>query len=341
METSIEDLPAFDLDWPHAFGVPAESAIFRQSPEDFRVDEDLGFTPCGEGEHVYLHIRKRGDNTEWVARQIARLAEVQPMDIGYCGLKDRQAVTSQWFSVYLPLPKSRASAVPDWNDLNSDSLQVLTVSRHRQKLRRGVHRSNRFEIRLRRLSAQPDDSRLAAIFDRGIPNYFGPQRFGHNGNNLVVADALLTGQRRIKNRQKRGLMLSAARAYLYNRVLAARVAQACWRDSLEGEPLGATPSGPLWGRGRSLAAGQTLALESAALAPYREWCDALEHVGLSQERRPLLLTPEAGSWRKEDSDLTVSFGLPPGTYATAVLREIACLQPSGGTESTAGGQAVV
>lgn len=316
---------AFDLNWPYAHGAPSVDAVFRSELEDFCVDEELGFAPCGEGEHVYLQVRKRGDNTDWVARQIARLAGVQPMDVGYCGLKDRRAVTTQWFSVYLPIPKAAAASEPEWRDLNSDSVTVLQVCRHRQKLRRGAHRGNRFEIRLRDLSTPVNSNRLERVFQQGVPNYFGEQRFGHDGNNLAVAEALLTGERRIKNRQKRGLMLSAARSFLFNRVLAQRVTDDSWQQCLPGDVQASHPTGPLWGRGRPLVAEQTLTVESAVLTPWQHWCEGLEHVGLVQERRNLCLQPESASWHTIGGDLILRFSLPPGTYATAVLREIAHL----------------
>lgn len=318
-------MPPFDLNWPYAYGAPDVTATFRREPEDFRVDENLGFEPSGEGEHVFLHVRKRGDNTDWVARQIARLADVRPMDVGYCGLKDRNAVTTQWFSVYLPKPKLSTIRDPDWLSLNSESLDIINVSRHQQKLRRGQHATNRFEIRLRDISGMLDEERLEAVLKRGIPNYFGEQRFGHNGNNLNVAHELLIGGRRIKNRQKRGLMISAARSYLFNSVLAKRVVQGNWKTLLDGDVNTDAPTGPLWGRGRLTSSESTLALESEVLDQYQPWCEGLEHVGLTQERRPLVLLPQAPEWDRAGGDLTLRFSLPPGAYATAVLREIAFL----------------
>ena len=134
----------FSLEFPRAYGAVTASAIFRAQPEDFQVDEDLGYVPSGVGEHVFLHICKRGENTAWVAGRIAELANVNVTDIGYCGRKDRHAVTAQWFSVYLP-----KAPEPDWALLNTDSIQLLSASRHQTKLRRGEHQQNNFVIRLR------------------------------------------------------------------------------------------------------------------------------------------------------------------------------------------------
>ncbi|NIB39699.1 tRNA pseudouridine(13) synthase TruD [Pseudomaricurvus alkylphenolicus] len=314
----------FPLNWAYAQGAPEVTGLFRAQPEDFQVDEDLGIELTGEGEHVYLHIRKRGDNTAWVAKQIARLADVNTGDVGYAGLKDRNAVTTQWFSVYLPKGEE-----PDWASLNSESIKVLAVTRHRQKLRRGTHRANLFAIRLRQL--QGDDSglqpRLERVAQQGVPNYFGEQRFGHDGGNLELAQRLLVDGDKIRNRQRRGLTMSAARSYLFNRVLSERVRRGDWLSQLPGEvAINDAPSGPLWGRGRLATSDECQQLELDILQPLQAWCNGLEHVGLTQERRALQLIPEALQWQRQAEDLKLQFSLPPGTYATAVLREICQLK---------------
>lgn len=321
----------FSLDFPFAYGQPEVAAGFRSEPEDFQVYEDLGFVPCGEGEHVYLHISKRGENTAWVAEKIAELAQVAVMDIGYCGRKDRHAVTTQWFSVYLP----KLDNTPDWSALNSESIQVLQVARHQSKLRRGDHESNRFVIRLRNLASVDNnlanvdkllfEQKLGKIFALGVPNYFGEQRFGRNANNLPEAHAVLVEGRRMRDKQKRGLYLSAARSYLFNQVVAARVLAGNWQTLLEGEPE-QFPSAPLWGRGRSAARAAAAEVETSAMADWAQWCDGLEHAGLQQERRALILKPEQASWRWLEQDIELSFALGSGEFATTILRELAILQ---------------
>lgn len=308
----------FSLDFPHAYGPPKARALFRQLPEDFQVDEDLGLELAGGGEHLYLQLRKRGQNTLWVARELARFCGVRDFDVGYSGLKDRQAVTSQWFSVYLP-----KGLQANLEDFRPEGVELLQVQWHSHKLKAGMHRSNRFVIRLRELSA-PVDRRLEKVA-QGVPNYFGEQRFGIDGGNLERAQALLVEGRRIRNRKERGLILSAARSWLFNQVLAQRVQEASWSTPLDGE---SEPSGPLWGRGRPLSSGETLALETAVLARWQDWCHALEHQGLQQERRPLRCLPGNFSGHQEGQDLVLSFSLPPGQYATAVLRELVELQRS-------------
>lgn len=315
---------SYSLDFPRAYGELTASADFRTEPEDFQVDEFLGFDPSGQGEHVYLHVCKRGENTAWVAEKIAQLANVQVMDIGYCGRKDRHAVTAQWFSVYLPKPESE----PDWNLLNSETVQLLCAKRHLHKLRRGDHEKNHFVIRLRNLVTTDKvafEQKLARVLAAGVPNYYGEQRFGRNGNNLNEAQAILVERKMIRDKQKRSLFLSAARSYLFNLVVAARVQAETWRELIDGEPE-AVPSAPLWGRGRALSQGALAQIEQAALAHFLPWCNGLEHAGLSQERRPLVLKPENPTWRWEGEDLVVAFALGSGEFATTILAELADLQ---------------
>lgn len=315
----------FSLEFPFAYGAPLAKALFRAELGDFQVEEIAGFEPSGEGEHCLLHLRKKGENTAWVAGKIAALAGVKLGDVGYFGRKDRYAITSQWFSVYLPGSSERE---PDWAQLNSDTVTLLESARHNKKLRLGQHRSNRFVIRLRQLQFEDRpifEARLRQVLEVGVPNYFGEQRFGRGGNNLAQAQRLLVERRPIRDRQQRSMALSAARSWLFNQVLALRVEQNCWTQALDGDP-GEIASGPLWGRGRPLSGDATLELEQQALAPWSNWCNGLEHVGLNQERRALLLRPEEASWRWLEDDLELSFALPPGTFATALLREIARLE---------------
>lgn len=313
----------FNVDFPLAYGELTASAIFRESPEDFQVDEDLGFSPSGSGEHVFLHIRKRGENTAWVAERIAALAGVNPNDVGYCGRKDRHAITTQWFSVYLP-----KGPEAEWNTLNSDSIQLLAVSRHQQKLRRGDHLQNHFVILLRELKTDSRadlEQKIEKVFFEGVPNYFGEQRFGRNGNNLREAQAILVEGKRYRDKQKRGLMLSAARSWLFNQVLAARVRAGNWSQCLDGDVENFS-TGPLWGRGRSLVTGTLAEFEQQVLDTWRDWCNGLEHAGLSQERRALQLIPRNAAYQWHDQHLQLQFSLDSGEFATAVLHELAILK---------------
>ena len=309
--------PEFSLNFAHAYKVLEGSAELKTEPEDFVVVEDFDEASfSGAGEHVCLQIRKRGQNTRWIAAALAEVAGVAERDIGFCGMKDRRAVTTQWFSVaHVDEWRMPVSAIPDCD--------VLQVTRHQRKLRRGSHRGNHFTIRLRNVSSSVDvkqmDERLSLIAANGVPNYFGEQRFGIAGQNLLEADRLLRRGRQRKLGGRQGIFLSAARSYLFNRVLSARVKQENWSQVLEGE---GEPQGPLWGRGRSRSRGELAALESQALADFQPWCNAMEHLGLDQQRRDLLLRPSRVEWHWQGRDLHLSFALPVGTYATSVLREL-------------------
>ncbi|WP_299773235.1 tRNA pseudouridine(13) synthase TruD [uncultured Pseudoteredinibacter sp.] len=312
-----------DLNFAYAYGEPLGTAGFRTEFEDFQVYEQLPSAPEGEGEHVYLYVRKTNNNTAWIAKQLARAAGIQNMDVGYAGLKDRRAVTEQWFSLYMP-----KGAEPNWKALDIEGAEVLQISRGRSKLRRGDHLDNRFVIRLRDLSAAHDEleERLKQI-SLAVPNYFGEQRFGVNGANLERAAQWFDEGVNIRNRQQKKFIVSAARSYLFNLVLSERVASGSWLHALEGEYLlDGQPSGPMWGRGRLESSAAALELEEALLALMQNWQERLEHLGLRQDRRLLAIRPVDFSWQFEDRDLCLEFKLPPGAYATSILRELCQLQ---------------
>ena len=330
------------MGFPFAQGKPEATALFRTELEDFQVYEELGFSFSGEGEHLCLHIEKRGENTRWIAQLLAQFYGVDEVAIGYCGLKDRRAVTRQWFSVHLP--KTDEGNLPELP--SAPEYQLLSSARHHKKLRRGIHEANRFVIRLRQVQGDREamESRLQQVAEQGVPNYFGEQRFGINGGNLPEADRLLAeqyGENRQRGRRKPGsgkggspkggLYLSAARSYLFNLVLAERIRQGSWMLPL-GEEV--KPTGPLWGRGRSGESAAVREVEGAALTSWQDWMNSMEFSGLQQERRSLVLYPEKFSWQwftseeggKSIADLELSFALPSGGYATSVLRELAQLQ---------------
>ncbi|MHA1569724.1 MAG: tRNA pseudouridine(13) synthase TruD [Alphaproteobacteria bacterium] len=330
---------------PHAFGVPEVRGVIRATPEDFFVDEILPFEPEGEGEHVLLHIEKRNTNTDWLAGQLARFAGIPKRDVSYAGLKDRNAVTRQWFSLGLA-----GKPEPDWQQLQLDSVRVLQHARHRRKLRRGALQGNRFRIVVRELQGELDTlpQRLERIRRQGVPNYFGEQRFGRDGNNLQRAVEMFRG-RRIKDRNTRGLYLSAARSWLFNELLSERVQAGDWNRAIPGDAMllaGSNsyfvaeaidaeierrladfdihPSGPLWGRGTLATTSQALELEGCLSVAHPVLCRGLEKAGLEQARRALrLVVPDLESeLDTAAATLILDFSLPPGSYATTVLREL-------------------
>lgn len=316
-------MTSFAVTFPKAFGPITASAFFRSSPEDFQVIENLGFELIGEGEHIYLHIAKCGENTAYVAEQIAKLASVKVMDVSYAGRKDRHAITRQWFSVYLP-EKSGSQPI-NWESLDSETIKVLEVKRHLKKLRRGEHQSNSFVIRLKNVitsNREQLEQKISQVFARGVPNFYGEQRFGREMANLSMADDWLNGRITIRDKQKQSLILSAARSYLFNLVLAERVQAGDWDQLVNGEPL-ESPTSPLWGRGRPLSRDDLLDREARVLSGYENWLDFLEHKGLKQERRNNRLEIHSPTFRWVESDiLELSFTLAPGEFATSVLSEL-------------------
>jgi tRNA pseudouridine13 synthase len=330
---------------PFAFGGPQGEGQARLTPEDFQVDEILGFEPDGEGEHLLLQIRKRETNTQWLARQLASFAGVPPRDVSYAGLKDRHAVTTQWYSIRLA---GRAEA--DWRRLESDQIEILRVERHRRKLRPGALKGNRFLLVIRALSGRPEklEEQLGQIRELGMPNYFGEQRFGQDYGNLQQAERLFSGKAGAIDRKLRGLLISSVRSQLFNEVLAARIETDCWDCPIPGDymkldgsrsgfaieqadgeilrrcqEMDIHPSGPLWGKGELKSGLKAGRLELAVLDTFSGWRSGLEKLNLEQDRRPLRVPVRRLKWDfLSEQELQLEFDLPAGSYATVLLREI-------------------
>lgn len=308
--------------WPAAYPASGASATLKRLNEDFVVTELPLQLPSGEGEHIWLEIEKNGANTAFVAQQLAEAAGVQERDVGYAGLKDRYAITRQWISIYLPRGET-----PDLTQLRHPEFSVLSQSRHVKKLRPGDLQGNRFRIVLRDVTGDRDaiEASLEAVASQGVPNYFGAQRFGFEGGNIEKGRAMLAREVRVRNPRKKGIYLSAVRSFVFNEVLALRIQQGLWGKTLPGEVLDAAglPTGPLWGRGRLTTTEQALALESEVAERHAALCHGMEHAGLDQERRALVVSPAEMSWAWPQADqLVLAFSLPAGSYATSVLSEI-------------------
>jgi len=328
---------------PRAHGAPLAQARLRAHPEDFRVEEELGFAPAGTGTHVLVKVRKVNANTQWVARELARFAGCRPAEVGYAGLKDRRAVATQWLS----LPRPRAAV--DWLAARGSDYEVLEAHPHTRKLPRGALAGNRFAIRLR--PAQLPAAALAGLLRPrlqtvsrcGVPNYFGPQRFGRAGANLERAGEDL----RRMPAAERGFILSAARSAIFNAVLAARVASGSWERLLAGdlanldgrggyfavdapdETLSARaarleihPTGPLWGAGALPSSGQAAHLEESVAARLPQLCAVCVGASMHQERRSLRLVVHELRLEEEAEAVVLHFRLGRGSFATAVLREL-------------------
>lgn len=357
----MNDVPSLDspnpwrLDWPTSSGQRVGGATLKASPTDFLVDEHLDVSGCAGGEHLYFRIEKTGDNTEYVARQLAALAQCRHFDVGFCGLKDRQAVTRQWFSVYRP---GQEAEDRELMSRVAETWPVLDRCRGQKKLRRSDHQGNGFEITLTEVSGDQDaiNQALTRLQNQGCPNYFGPQRFGHQGGNLDRAVAMdparmISGRNRNGKKRGRGrsssgrdesknvLYFSAARSWLFNEVLARRVDAGNWRQLLAGEPgLPGGPeaviTGPLWGDGGTEAGSEQGELERAVVAGAPDVAAVFSSTRMKPERRSLILMPQnlQWQWRGEDR-LWISFGLAPGQYATTLLGDVFDLAVNGGNRA--------
>jgi tRNA pseudouridine13 synthase len=336
------DAPARSVpgECPRAHGAPVCIGRIRVRPEDFQVEEILGFEPDGSGAHTLVSVRKTGANTDWAARRLARSAGVSVRDVGFAGLKDRHAVTTQWFSI-------PGAPDLDLDGLGADGLEVIRRVPHGRKLRRGCHAGNRFRIRIRdgHGPEREIEGRLRVISARGVPNYFGPQRFGRHGGNLRLASALASGRK--LNRRERGFALSAARSAIFNAVLAERIAKGEWDRLTAGdvaildgsaswfpvddvdselrarlEAFDIHPSGPLWGKGSPPTTGPVREREEAVAGCLPDMADCLVSAGLKQERRALRLPVRGFRWRLGEGEMELEFCLPRGAFATTVLSEI-------------------
>lgn len=322
---------------------PVSQAVIRQIPEDFQVVEIPSFIAEGEGEHEFLLIRKIGENTDWVAKLLAKFCQIPIKDVGYAGKKDRHAITEQWFSVRLPITRN-----VNWALFGGDSIEVLESVRHQRKLRLGALLGNRFSIRLRNLTHESEFVERLEKIKTGVPNYFGEQRFGQEGGNLTKGLALIKGEFKERQRHKKGLYISAVRSWLFNHITSERIAQKLWDKVLPGDIMMLNGSrshfnaaavdealiqrlqeydihlsGPLWGRGNSLVTDQAAVWENDVISSWADITERLEHLGLQQERRSLRLVPEGLRAVKEaDGQWLLSFSLPAGSFATSVLREL-------------------
>lgn len=337
----------------HAFlhGKPESSGLLRSEMSDFKVFEQLPFSPIGEGEHLFIKVRKAGANTVFVARELAKYFAVKEGLVSYAGLKDRFAITEQWFGVHVPGKQEY-----DLSDLVIEGVEVLEYQRHNKKLRTGALTGNKFELILRNVSAVDKlVERWQAITAQGVPNYFGEQRFGIEGGNIARALSLFSGSK-VKDKKKRGMYLSAARSYIFNSMINERIEQSLFDEIIVGDVLmlAGTQSvfhvdavdesvkqrlidkdvditAPMWGAGELMTTDAALALEQKIAEQHVEFAQGLPRFGLKQERRRIRLTisdtdisvlATKDSHTSNQADVKISFFLPAGCYATTVLREL-------------------
>ena len=331
----------YSLDFSRAYPPSASSAVFKQVPEDFHVTEELGFEPSGSGEHVFLFVQKKSLTTERLVDDIARAMGVKSRDIGFCGLKDKHAVTEQWLSIPWPIKKE----IPQ---IAGQSWKVLQALRHDRKLKRGIHQGNHFVITLKHIvgDAAALEKRLSLIRDNGFPNYFGEQRFGREGNNVIKAAALFAGELRCKPFQ-RSMYYSASRSWLFNCYLSLRVTQGTWDKAIAGDCFNLDgsnalfgpevlttdlehriaahdihPVGILPGQGDVRMRDAAQAIYHQVLQQYGSLNQGLIDAGIKIAWRPLRVMAKSLNWKIAGDTCEIYFSLPAGSYATALIREL-------------------
>ncbi len=324
--------------------IPGRSKVV---PGDFMVEEVAAYEPCGDGEHLYLWIEKTGVSTFDAVSRLARALGRRDKEFGYAGMKDAQAVTRQWISI----GGVEEEAV---RDLQLDGVVILEARRHRNKLKLGHLKGNRFSILVRGAGAEHADDALRNLTDmekRGVPNYFGEQRFGKRGANLDKGLRILRGNprkaARTMPRRLLNLVVSAVQSEVFNRVLARRIQEldriqpgdVAWlhrngasfvvEDAAVEQPrcdaFEISPSGPLPGPKMLRAEGAVGDLEAEVLGELDLSLDIFGKMPYGTHegaRRPLRVPLNGPAVTTDDGGVRLSFELPRGSYATAALREI-------------------
>lgn len=328
------------------YGRPTAEGVLKATADDFVVVEDLGYAPDGEGEQLLVRIRKTGCNTRFVAEALAKYVGIHPRDASFAGMKDRHAVTEQWFCLRLP-----GKETPDMRAFKLEGVEVLESARHRRKLRTGALQGNAFTLVLRHITDRDAvEQRIKQIVVGGVPNYFGSQRFGHNGNNLIMAQRWAADEIRVRERNKRSFLLSAARSAMFNQVVSDRLAQqGTLTRVLNGDALQLTGRGswfvasseelpelqqrvddnalritaPLPGNGEWGTRESALALEQASLSADTALINLMVREKVDTARRAMLVVPRDFRWNwQDDTTLELHFWLPAGSFATSVVREL-------------------
>ncbi len=329
-----------EFQWPHLYGEPKASALLKAQPQHFVVNEELGFELTGEGEHVLLRIEKTGENTSFVANELARFCKIKSKDVSWAGLKDRHAVTQQWLSLHLPKQDVDFAVF----EAQYPSIKILEQTRHNKKLRPGDLVGNHFEVTLTEVSDVEDvERRLQLVAKQGVPNYFGEQRFGRDGNNVTEARRWGRENVRTRNQNKRSLYLSAARSWIFNRIVAARIEQQQFEQPILGDIVqigdetvlinqsnvgtvlnqDVLITAALAGDNALPTAEQALAIEQRVVDAEADLMALIRGNRMRHDRRPISLKAQDFSWEWQGNQVTLRFYLDSGSFATTVVREIA------------------
>ena len=320
---------------------PKQTALLKAECADFVVKEQLGYDMSGDGEFVAVKVRKTDCNTLFVGEQLAKFAGISARNMSYAGLKDRKAVTEQWFSLQMP-----GQPTPDFSQFSLEGVEILDVTRHQRKIRIGSLQGNHFEILLR--NAEETDElkvRLDFLAKNGFPNYFTEQRFGRDGNNLTQALRWANGEIKVKDRHKRSFYLSAARSEIFNLIVSKRMELNLAQQILVGDvlQLNGSHSWFVVDESEDLAqlqqrlAQQDVLLTAPLIGEEEKSAVDFEHEIFAQHqalfalmrqermkaaRRPILMQPQQFQWQFEPNGLRLQFDLPAGSYATALIREL-------------------
>ena len=325
----------------YLLGKPQQAGRLKAEFADFIVREELGYPLAGEGEFVAVKVRKTNANTLFVGEQLAKFVGISAKNMSYAGLKDRHAVTEQWFCLHLA-----GKETPDFSAFECEGVEVLEVTRHNRKIRTGALEGNYFELLLRDV-VETDElkQRLNQLQAVGFPNYFTEQRFGRDGHNLTQALRWAKGEIQVKDRKKRSFYLSAARSEVFNLVVSERLKQGVanrvlpndivqlsgshsWFVADEKEDLNVLQlrleqgdlqlTAPLIGE----TAQPACSLENDIVQQHQDIVNLMKQERLKPARRPLLMKPKDFNWQFEETGLRLKFYLPAGSYATALVREL-------------------
>ena len=324
---------------------PKQTALLKAECADFIVKEELGYDMSGDGEFVAVRVRKIDNNTIFVGEKLASFCGVSARNMSYAGLKDRKAITEQWFCIQMP-----GKPTPDFSQFQMDGVEILDVTRHNRKIRTGSLDGNHFDILLRNATESDElKVRLEIVKHLGFPNYFTEQRFGRDGHNLTEAMRWAAGEIKVKDRKKRSFYLSAARSEVFNLVVSERVklrlatqilpndilqlkGTHSWFKADQNEDLNALQvrlenrdillTAPLIGEIEQ----NSNDIENQIVAQHHALHDLMKQERLKPARRPLLMQAENFSWQFEPAGLRLKFYLPAGSYATALVRELVNVQ---------------
>ena len=329
----------------YLLGKPQQAGRLKAEFADFIVREELGYPLTGEGEFVAVKVRKTNANTLFVGEQLAKFVGISAKNMSYAGLKDRHAVTEQWFCLHLA-----GKETPDFSAFECEGIEILEVTRHNRKIRTGALEGNYFELLLRDVEETDElKQRLNQLQAVGFPNYFTEQRFGRDGHNLTQAQRWASGEISVKDRKKRSFYLSAARSEVFNLVVSQRIADQQMQTVLSGDYLQLAGSNsffevkaedlvqsqqrldendvlltaPLIGENSLEQKGNER--EKAIVAQHENLISLMKKERMNATRRAILCKPQDLHWQFEPEGLRLTFFLNSGSYATGLVRELIIL----------------